>query len=113
MKARPGPFRRESPDAPRARRAVPSAHETSRIAHKPALDTRAQQDHEFDLTVGFGLSPIDGCGDAACGDPIAGGTHLLYALRPDDRVSLRMHAHYLIDESAWAMRARSVVDKLP
>lgn len=74
---------------------------------------RAQKDHEFDCTVGFGLTPLDGVGDSACGDPIAGGTYLLYALRGDDRVWLTIQANYLIDGSAWVTLARAAVAKLP
>lgn len=74
---------------------------------------RAQQDHRFNCTVGFGLAAIEGVGDSACGDPIAGGTYLLYALRGDDQVTLRMQANYQIDKSAWATLAKVVFAKLP
>jgi len=90
------------------------AGEGGKIGLQIELDSpRAQQDHDFNCTVGFGLSPLEGVGDSACGDPIAGGTYLLYALRGDDQVTLRMQANYLIDKSAWATLARSVLAKLP
>lgn len=90
------------------------AGQGGKIGLQVELDSpRAQQDHQFNCTVGFGLSPLDGVGDSACGDPIAGGTYLLYALRGDDQVTLRMQANYLIDKSAWATLAKAVVARLP
>lgn len=74
---------------------------------------RAQDDHQFHCTAGFGLAPLEGVGDAACGDPIDAGGYRVYVLRGDDLVTLRMQADYLIDKSAWTALAKAVVAKLP
>lgn len=74
---------------------------------------RAQEDHQFSCIAGFGLAPLEGVGDSACGDPIDAGGYRVYVLRGDDQVALRMQADYRIDKSAWATLANAVVARLP
>lgn len=78
-------------------------------------DPRAMKNQEFDCTVGDSLARIDGVGDSACGSPISGGEYLLYALRADDRLTLRIAPTTAnsVDPSVWATLARSVLAKLP
>lgn len=78
-------------------------------------DPRAMKNQEFDCTVGDSLARIDGVGDSACGSPISGGEYLLYALRADDRLTLRIAPTTAnrVDPSVWATLARSVIARLP
>ena len=90
------------------------ADEGGTIGLQVELDSsRAQKDHEFNCSVGFGLTELDGVGDSACADGIAGGTYLVYALLGDDQIALRMQADYEIDESAWATLANAAITRLP
>jgi len=75
----------------------------------------ATDDHEFNCTVGFGLEPITGVGDSACGQVIEGGSYMLHALHGDDSVTVDVtpDATRLIDHSAWATLAEAVFAKLP
>lgn len=78
--------------------------------------TRATKDQEFSCTVGFGLKPIEGLGDTACGDTVTGGEYELDALQGNDRLRLEVSADLnyenSIKKSAWATLARAVLAKL-
>lgn len=78
--------------------------------------TRATKDQEFSCTVGFGLDPIEGLGDTACGDTVSGGEYELNALQGNDRLRLLVSADLnyqsSIKKSAWATLARAVLAKL-
>lgn len=78
--------------------------------------TRAKEDQEFSCIVGFGLNPIEGLVDTACGDTVSGGEYELNALHGNDRlrleVSTDLNYQYSIKKSAWATLARAVLAKL-
>lgn len=78
--------------------------------------TRAAKDQEFSCAEGFGLKPIEGLGDTACGSTVSGGEYDLNVLQGNDRVRLLISADLnyqsAIKKSAWAALARAVLAKL-
>lgn len=78
---------------------------------------RAQKDQEFECKVGFGLKPLAGVGDTACGDTVTGGEYQLSALQGNNRIRLRisegLNYNRSIKKTAWATLAQDVLGKLP
>jgi hypothetical protein len=82
-------------------------------------DPDAAKEQAFRCKAGFGLKPVDGLGDSACGDAGTSGygEYWLHVLRDDDRVTLNGglfdHENYAVKPTVWATLARAVLAKLP
>lgn len=79
----------------------------------------AAKEQEFSCKVGFGLKPVDGLGDSACGDAGSAGygEYWLHVRRDNDRVTLNGglfdNENYAVKPSVWATLARAALAKLP